>query len=421
MKKSDVVVIGGGLSGLFAAALAAQNGKKVTVLSYGAGALTIGGGVIDIMGYADGNVPFRAPLEGVENAPKGHPYTLIGAQAVTEAMATFCKMATAEGYAYQGSLGKMQWIPTAVGTLKPTAFVPRTMDVSKMESAKKLVVVDLEGLKDFSAPMAAKNLALLFPNKTVETVKVPELEKSGRDMTAFDTARCLDRAEVRTMFAAALKSKAGQGVCFIVPPILGTHASYVALDDITKQVGAPLVECAAVAPSVTGIRLRELMLSVLRKQGVVFIEKAYVCGSIVENGKVVAVTTKDFGRQRTYRADEFILASGGFYGAGLVADQENVKEVVFDLPIVAPARVEDWTNTKMFSNEKQPFAMIGIAVNEQLQPVDAEGDVIYPNVRVIGRSLAGYDFCFEKSGNGVALTSAYKAVSLIVKGGISHE
>ena len=417
MKKSDVVVIGGGLAGLFAAAVAAQNGKKVTVLSYGAGSLTIGGGIVDIMGYADGNVPFATPIEGVKNAPEGHPYTFIGAETVAEAMEAFTKMASAEGYAYQGSLDEMKWIPTAVGTLKPTAFVPRTMDVSKMEAAKKLVVVDLEGLKDFSAVMAAKNLGLLFPNKTIETVKVPQLEKSGRDMTAYDTARLLDRGEVRTMFAAALKSKAGKDVCFIVPPILGTHASYVALDDITKQVGAPLVECAAVAPSVTGIRLRELMLGILRKQGVVFIEKAHVCGCIAENGKIVAVTTKDFGRQRTYRADEFILASGGFYGAGLTADQENVKEVVFDLPIVAPARVEDWTNAKMFSDAKQPFAMIGIAVNEALQPVDEKGAVIYPNVRVVGRNLAGYDFCFEKSGNGVALTSAYKAASLIVKGG----
>ena len=49
--------------------------------------------------------------------------------------------------------------------------------------------------------------------------------------------------------------------------------------------------------------------------------------------------------------------------------------------------------------------------------VDEKGAVIYPNVRVVGRNLAGYDFCFEKSGNGVALTSAYKAASLIVKGG----
>ena len=37
-----------------------------------------------------------------------------------------------------------------------------------------------------------------------------------------------------------------------------------------------------------------------------------------------------------------------------------------------------------------------------------EGEVV-KNVKVVGRSLAGYDFCFENSGNGVAIATAYKA------------
>ena len=39
----------------------------------------------------------------------------------------------------------------------------------------------------------------------------------------------------------------------------------------------------------------------------------------------------------------------------------------------------------------------------------ADGKVVLENVRVCGRMLAGYDFCFEHSGNGVAISSAYKA------------
>ena len=33
----------------------------------------------------------------------------------------------------------------------------------------------------------------------------------------------------------------------------------------------------------------------------------------------------------------------------------------------------------------------------------------YENGYVVGSNLGGYDFCFEHSGNGVALASAYKA------------
>ncbi len=47
--------------------------------------------------------------------------------------------------------------------------------------------------------------------------------------------------------------------------------------------------------------------------------------------------------------------------------------------------------------------------DEAMRPIDAEGHAVLENVRVCGRMLAGYDFCFEHSGNGVAISSAYKA------------
>ena len=53
MRNSDVLVIGGGLAGLVAACVAAEKGKKVQLLTYGAGTLTIGGGIIDAIGYTD--------------------------------------------------------------------------------------------------------------------------------------------------------------------------------------------------------------------------------------------------------------------------------------------------------------------------------------------------------------------------------
>ena len=51
----------------------------------------------------------------------------------------------------------------------------------------------------------------------------------------------------------------------------------------------------------------------------------------------------------------------------------------------------------------------GIRTDEMLRPVNEGGVVVFDNIHVIGRELAGYDFCREHSGNGVALASAYKA------------
>ena len=55
------------------------------------------------------------------------------------------------------------------------------------------------------------------------------------------------------------------------------------------------------------------------------------------------------------------------------------------------------------------FAMAGVRVDSSLRAVDDSGNVVLKNVYVVGRNLSGYDFCFEHSGNGVALSSAYKA------------
>ena len=85
-------------------------------------------------------------------------------------------------------------------------------------------------------------------------------------------------------------------------------------------------------------------------------------------------------------------------------------EPIFGLEIKVPEDQKDWSHQYLFCGKPQPFASYGVAVNENLQPVDPTGEVVLSNVQFIGRSLQGYDFCFEKSGNGVAITTAYHAV-----------
>ncbi|MBE8953278.1 MAG: FAD-binding protein, partial [Quinella sp. 1Q7] len=46
MKISDVIVIGGGLAGLMAAAVAAGRKQSVTVLTYGSGSLPLASGAL---------------------------------------------------------------------------------------------------------------------------------------------------------------------------------------------------------------------------------------------------------------------------------------------------------------------------------------------------------------------------------------
>ena len=140
------------------------------------------------------------------------------------------------------------------------------------------------------------------------------------------------------------------------------------------------------------------------------VENAKVTGSTVENQNCLAITTQNAARERMYQADHFILATGGFYGGGLQMETfPIIKEPIFNIPVQFKGQDEAWANEKLFSSQKQPFAEVGVQTDDKLHPLDGAGNCFINNVFVVGRNLSGYDFCFEQSGNGVALVSAYQA------------
>ncbi|WP_346353395.1 anaerobic glycerol-3-phosphate dehydrogenase subunit GlpB [Azotosporobacter soli] len=410
MKENDVIVIGGGFSGLMAAAVAAKRGKKVTVLSLGAGTLSIASGNVDVLGYDKNGKPVANPKAGLSSVAADHPYNKIGQKSLEEAVQFFLELTKEEGYAYKGSLDQQQWIPTAAGTLKPTCLVPMTMDTSALKNASKAYIIGFESLKDFYPHLVAKNLRNMPGyDQEYEMLMVDPKLPAGRDVTNLDIARWLDSAEGRKAFVAQLRATIKPGSVAVIAPVLGTAPSHAVRDELEQALNCKFVESVVVPPGITGHRLRIMMLNHVKKLGVKVVEHAVVTRGIVENGQCTAVVTEAIDRERTYQAKSFILASGGFYGGGLVAEPGQAIEPVFNLPIAAPTTQEDWSNFQMFSNEAQPFEKIGIAVDETMRPVDADGKVLLNNVFIAGRNLCGYDFCFEKSGNGVAMASGYKA------------
>ena len=411
MRQNDVIVIGGGLAGLTAAAVAAKGGKKVMLLSLGAGTLTIGGGIIDVLGYGDGGMPVTTPRAGLLQVAPEHPYKKIGLLAIEESIKFFKEICEAEGYPYLGNLDEMQWVPTAAGTLKPTCLVPKTMNTAALKTADNVVVLGFEDLKDFYPHLISKNFKNIpgFKDKNYEIVMIDPGLADGRDVTALDVARWLDTAEGLKECIEKMRAVLKPGSVVIIPPVLGTRPDYSVAESLEKALRCTFVETAAVPPSITGFRLRTMMLSYVKKLGVRLVEQAFVAHSIVEDGRCTAVVTAGIDRERTYYAKDFILANGGFYGGGLVAEPGFVIEPIFNLPVAAPGDHEQWANAELFSNEPQPFAKIGVVVDEKMRPLDGDGKVVLSNVYVAGKNLQGYDYCFDKSGNGVALASGYQA------------
>ena len=408
--KSDVIVIGSGMAGLIAAAAAAQRGKKTTLLSKGAGTLVIGGGIVDILGYTEAGKAILSPGAAVEQAQEAHPYAKLGLENVKQAAKFLQEICEQEGYAYVGDLEHNQWVPTAAGTLKPTCLVPRTMDASRLCEAEEIVVVGLKGLKDYPTELISKGLERLFgANAKVTQVEIALSVEDGRDVTALDMARWLDSKAGLEECAVKLRQVVKSGATLIMPPVLGTKPSYYAFETLQEATGCHIIETSSMPPAVTGLRLRKALLAYAKRQGVTIVDNAEAVRADVKNGRCTAIYTQGFGREHRYEAAQVIVATGGLYGGGLVAEPNIIQERIFGLPVAAPAEFELWGIQELFSSGGQPFAKFGVTVDNTLRPVDAAGTVLLENVRFAGRNLAGYDFSYEKSGNGVALVSGYCA------------
>src|SRR3954447_12959832 len=149
----DVIVVGIGMAGLTAATRLAESGARVLVLAKGVGATHLSPCTIDVLGYAPERVD--RPAEALSRLGEGHPYSLVGAEAIGAALDWF----KARVPGYSGGLDENLLLPTAIGALRPTAAVPESMAAGDMGATPgEVLVVGFRALKDFHAHLLADNL-----------------------------------------------------------------------------------------------------------------------------------------------------------------------------------------------------------------------------------------------------------------------
>jgi len=411
MKHADTLVIGSGFAGLMAALVSANQRKKVTLLTCGSGSLSLNSGVIDVLGYDEQHNYVECPRKGIESLPAEHPYSKIGMETVEKAVNFFLDFTRDYGFPYRGSLDHQLLVPTAVGTMKPTCLAPHSLDGTSLHGEEHIVIVGIKGLKDFYGDILQENLRQSLNGQTkfpVVEVNTPLL--GGRDITTLDVARWLDTQEGRDSFAEQLRPYVqADNTVFLVPQVLGTHGQECAAY-IHDKIGAEILETTCLPPSVNGLRLQKMLKQALKDMNVEIVENTKVLRAVSDGRKVTGVVAEASVREKTYYADKFILATGGLYSGGItVREFEKPQEMIFDLPVYIESGEENWSNEQLFSHKPQGFAKTGVRTDKTLRPVDANNELVYENVYVVGSNLGGYDFCFEHSGNGVALASAYKA------------
>ena len=404
----DTVITGAGLAGCSAALSVIKSGKKAVILSRGLGNLYSSSGYIDLLGYypVTEKKPVISPLLSLEkliDEKPHHPYSITGIDIIKEAFSSFLSISSDMGLPYCGSIEKNILMPTAVGSLGPTTIFPETAE-RDINSFQNIVVTGIKELIDFFPAYCASNLELHLERK-VDFVRVDLGLKMDRELNSYDIALFMEQKNIRDMFVKQSKS-VSPGTLILVPAVMGVTKWKEIITSIEQNLQSKILEIPTLPPSVMGYRLGEALLSYLKHKGV-----EIIIGNGVDYFKgdkyieEVGITGAS-GRIKKFRGKNFILATGGILGEGLSVCPREIKETVFNLPVVShsPLSTEDF-----FNPDGQPLSYAGVPANSNLQPLDESGKVIFENLFVAGATLYGYDPFLEKSGNGVALSTGYKA------------
>ncbi len=402
---TNIVVIGGGLTGLYAAIIAADQGARVTTIMKGRGGLFLSHGCIDVL---DRSSPSRA----LSLLPEDHPYKLAGKANLKDAISRFRDLMKCAGYPYSGKFSKSMSLLTAMGTIKRTSFAPTGISRGDLNSDLSTVLGRFIGFRDYF-PFMIQKQARKSSTKISKVIDLPLLEPlNRRDAYSTDYAQLFEdsrwREEIIRMWRPLLLGVKRLGL----PAVLGFQNHCEILEELEDSLGIDIFEIPSLPPSVPGLRIERILTQHAQALGVKIIEGAGVVGRVdgrSRGKRVSGVVLHSAGRPIQLDADIVLLATGGILSGGLVAQQNHrLRETVFDLPVHHPPYRSEWVGLSLF--HRQAYAVAGICVNARMQPLGLDDKPMFINLFAAGGLLAGSDRSLEGSRQGIDLATANCAV-----------
>src|SRR5215218_2599988 len=427
MPRADVVVVGAGLAGLTAAARLAEAGATVTLVAKGHASTHWAAGGIDVAAPAEA----RTPAEGVAllAARSAHPYSILGAD-VEPAVAWLTGVLVGEALAYAGTVHTpIRRVPTAIGGTRRVAIVPEAQSAAlrPWEPDEVLVVAGPARFKDFWPSAIADSLSRddvwHGADRPARVVGV-SVDLDGHDrrhnVNALELANRLDDAAVRAadldrIATAVRRAAGGRPGRVALPAILGLRAHAEAWRDAQVRLPLDPFEAPLVPPSVPGMRLWQALRARIRSGGGRIQIGEQVHRVEVAGGRVAAVEMEAATRVHRITTDALVLATGGIAGGGLIATVGGLLvEPLLGLPVEAPPP-DEWLRRDALDPSGHPIESAGIVTDADLHPVAADGTRL-ANVFVAGALLAGQLALRERSGDGVAIASGWRAATAFLDG-----
>ena len=372
----DTVIIGGGLAGLTAGISLQEAGRKVAIVSAGQNAMHFFSGNFEDAGPVRDRVAALFAAAGVRTN-------------VTDGLQLM-------------AMGKFKNVSLTLDDV--TVFPDEHI-------AEKALIVNFTGFHDFYGTFLAEALEKAGTACRIRFVRLPEMEHlrtSPSEMRSVNVARVMDEhwEKVVTDIRVLLKDED----LILLPQVFGLKDAAV-LDKIRAALPARVAFIGTMPPSVPGIRTQMLLKRRFEVLGGTFLMGDEVTSAAVHEGVVSSITTRNLDTARLF-ADQFILASGGYFSKGLVTTPTQVYEPLFGLDIDYPAERKDWYDPDFFA--AQPYMDFGVKTDEALRGVK-DGQPLQ-NLFCIGSVLGGTRKADFGSAAGLAIRTAF-AASDTIKGG----
>lgn len=420
--KPDLIVIGAGLAGTAASCFATERGLRVVQVAANAGELAFAGGLLDLLGiYPAGEQKvWDNPWEGIAAliaGSPGHPYAKLGVDAIRRAVKGFLIFMDSAGLHYCGLPERNVTLPTAVGTIRTAYRVPRSMwqGVAALQDGLPTMIVDFEGMKDFSASAMVEALRSRWPNLQARRVPFP-VGFPGVDRHNPLLAEALESPEVRAKLADVIRPHL-PGIRVVgMPAVLGIRNADRVVTDLEDRLEVEIFEIPTMPPSVPGMRLREIAREALLNRGAQLLEGMQATEVRTEGRQCTGITVGGTGVwHENLESKGIVLATGRFLGGGLAASRGGISETLFGLPVAQPSSRSLWHRDLFLDRRGHPVSEAGLAVDDRFRPLGEDGGPAFENVFAAGSVLAQQDWTRTKCGAGLAIATAYGAVEGFIR------
>ncbi len=411
----DLAVIGTGMTGMAASLIAAESGLSVAQAGL-TGEILFSSGFFDFLAIHPVREkrywtnPWEAVHAMVQDNP-GHPYARISAQTMRRAWDAMLSFLEREGLPYYREPKENSRMITSQGTIKSTYCLPLTMQsgANGLKENLPCLIANFHGMREFSAVQIAENLRSQWSG--IRTLRVHFPGTDGlTELYPEQMARALELPLNREKLTMLIKPHIKEVKIIGLPAVLGIDKSLQATNDLSERLGLPVFEIPTIPPSVPGIRLKETFERALPQIGVrQFLQKRVLRVHSEPDG-LFRIDIGSVSPEHMIKAHAVILATGRFFGGGLYAERDGIRETIMGLDVVQPASRTEWHREDFFDPSGHPINHAGLETDGLFRPLDASGHPAYPNLFAAGSILAHQDWIRSKSGVGLAICSAAAAV-----------